>query len=353
MTPVFYCFNAKITNCNKACLSNIINSLILIMGVVATMVNETQKNLTAKAIKNKNGFGNYFRDNWDLYVMLAPAVVFILIFAYWPMYGVLMAFQNYNPFQGIMGSPWVGLAHFQRFFGTPTAMRIIINTIMLSVQTLIFTFPAPIFLAIMLHYCISRRFSKIVQTATYFPFFIATVVLVGMMHLFFSPSVGLVNHAIEAFGGQRIVFMADSAWFRPLYVGSRIWQGTGFAAIIYIAALAGVDPTLYEAASIDGASKWNRIRHIDIPTIAPTIIIMLILALGQIMNVGFEQVFLMQNPRNTEVSDIIATYVYRMGLLEGRFSFATAVGLFNSVVNFILLITVNWAARKASSTSLW
>jgi len=303
--------------------------------------------------RKKKGFGAYLKDNWDLYAMLAPAVVFIAIFAYWPMYGVLMAFQNFNPFQGISGSPWVGLQHFQRFFGTPTAMRIIMNTLILSIQTLIFTFPAPIILALMLHYCVSKRFSKIVQSVTYFPFFIATVVLVGIMHLFFSPSVGLVNHAIEALGGQRIVFMADSSWFRPLFVGSRVWQGTGFGAIIFIAALSGVDPALYEAAIIDGASKWNRIRHIDLPTIMPTIIIMLILSLGSIMNVGFEQVFLMQNARNTEVSEIIATYVYRMGLLEGRFSFAAAVGLFNSAVNFVLLIVVNMIAKKVSSTSLW
>ena len=303
--------------------------------------------------RKKKGLGAYLKENWDLYAMLAPAVIFIAIFAYWPMYGVLMAFQNFNPFQGVFGSPWVGLQHFERFFGTPTAMRIIMNTLILSVQTLIFTFPAPIILALMLHYCISKRFSRIVQSATYFPFFIATVVLVGMMHLFFSPSVGMVNHAIEALGGQRIVFMADSSWFRPLFVGSRVWQGTGFGAIIFIAALSGVDPTLYEAAIIDGASKWNRIRHIDLPTIMPTIIIMLILSLGSIMSVGFEQVFLMQNPRNTEVSEIIATYVYRMGLLEGRFSFAAAVGLFNSVVNFIMLITVNMIAKKVSSTSLW
>lgn len=303
--------------------------------------------------RKKKSFWAYFADNWDLYVMLAPAVTLILIFSYWPMYGVIMAFQNFNPFQGISGSPWVGLQHFQRFFGTPTAMRIIMNTIILSAQTLIFTFPAPIFLAIMLHYCVSKRFSRIVQSATYFPFFIATVVLVGMMHLFFSPSVGLVNHAIETLGGQRIVFMADSAWFRPLFVGSRVWQGTGFSAIVYIAALSGVDPTLYEAATIDGASKWNRIRHIDLPTIMPTIIILLILALGSIMSVGFEQVFLMQNPRNTAVSEIIATYVYSMGLLHGRWSFAAAVGLFNSVVNFIMLIAVNMIAKKVSSTSLW
>ncbi|MCL2378104.1 MAG: ABC transporter permease subunit [Defluviitaleaceae bacterium] len=303
--------------------------------------------------KKNRKLGAYLKDNWDLYVMLTPAVVFILIFAYWPMYGVLMAFQNFNPFQGVFGSPWVGMTHFQRFFGTPTAMRVITNTVVLSLQTLAFTFPAPIILALMIHYCVSKRFGRIVQSVTYFPFFIATVVLVGMMHLFFSPSVGLVNNAIDMMGGQRIVFMADAAWFRSLFVGSRVWQGTGFGAIIYIAALSGVDPTLYEAATIDGASKWNRIRHIDLPTIMPTIIILLILSLGQVMNVGFEQVFLMQNARNTGVSEIIATYVYRMGLMEGRFSFATAVGLFNSVVNFVLLILVNGVAKKVSSTSLW
>jgi putative aldouronate transport system permease protein len=301
----------------------------------------------------KKKFSIYIKENWDLYVMLLPAVAFIIIFAYWPMYGVLMAFQNFNPFDGIAGSPWVGLQHFERFFGTPTAMRIITNTVVLSVQTLLVTFPAPIILALMIHYCTGKRFARVVQSATYFPYFIATVVLVGMMHLFFSPSVGLINHIIEAFGGERIVFMADSAWFRPMYIGSRVWQGTGFAAIIYIAALSAVDPSLYEAATIDGASKWNRIRHIDLPTIMPTIIIMLILSLGSVMSVGFEQVFLMQNDRNTEVSEIIATYVYRMGLLENRFSFAAAVGLFNSVVNFALLIIFNTIAKRVSSTSLW
>jgi len=303
--------------------------------------------------RKRRSFLAYLKDNWDLYVMLAPAVIFIIIFAYIPMYGVLMAFQNFNPFQGISGSTWVGLQHFQRFFETPMARIVITNTVILSVQTLIFTFPAPIILALMLHYCISKRFAKVVQTATYFPFFIALVVLVGMMHIFFSPSVGLVNHAIEALGGQRIVFLADSAWFRPLYVGSRVWQGTGWGAIIYIAALSGVDPTLYESATIDGASKWDRIRHIDLPMIRPTIVILLILSLGGIMSVGFEQVFLMQNARNLETSEIIATYVYRVGLLENRLSFAAAVGLFNSVINFSLLIMVNFAARKLSSTSLW
>ncbi|MCL2015835.1 MAG: ABC transporter permease subunit [Defluviitaleaceae bacterium] len=305
------------------------------------------------AAKVRSDWAMYLKGNWDLYLMLAPAVILIAIFAYWPMYGVVMAFQNFNPISGITGSPWVGLMHFERFFATPTAMRIITNTVVLSVQTLIFTFPAPILLALMLHYCVSRRFARVVQTATYFPFFIATVVLVGMMHIFFSPSVGMVNHAIEALGGQRQVFMADSVWFRPLYVGSRVWQGTGFGAIIFIAALAGVDPGLYEAATIDGASKWKRILHIDLPCIMPTIVIMLILSLGSIMSVGFEQVFLMQNARNTAVSEIIATYVYSMGLLEGRFSFAAAVGLFNSVVNFALLIIVNQISRKVSETSLW
>jgi len=285
--------------------------------------------------------------------MLLPALVVIIIFAYLPMYGIIMAFQNFNPVQGLSDSPWVGLQHFERFFGTPTAMRVISNTLILSLQTIAFTFPAPIILALMIHYSVSKRLAKIVQTATYIPFFVAIVVLVGMMHIFFSPSVGIVNHAIDALGGERQVFMADSAWFRPLYVGSRVWQGTGFAAIIFIAALSAVDPTLYEAATIDGASKWHRIWHIDLPTIIPTIIIMLILAMGQVMSIGFEQVFLMQNPRNTAVSEIIATYVYRMGLLESRFSFAAAVGLFNSVVNFVLLVIVNWIARRLGNTSLW
>ena len=295
----------------------------------------------------------YLRSNWDLYVMLLPAVAFILVFAYWPMYGVLMAFQNFNPFSGIAGSPWVGFEHFIRFFSTPTSTRIILNTVILSLQTILWTFPAPIILALMIHYCINKRMGKIVQTAAYIPHFIATVVLVGMMSILLSPSIGLVNHAIEFLGGQRQVFMADSRWFRPLYVGSRVWQGTGFGAIIYIAALSSVDPTLYEAAKIDGASKWQRIWNIDLPTIMPTIVIMLILSLGSVMSVGFEQVFLMQNARNTEVSEIISTYVYHMGFTGGRFSFGAAVGLFNSVINFTLLVIVNYIARKVSSSSLW
>lgn len=297
--------------------------------------------------------GPYLKESYDLYLLVLPAVVYIVIFAYAPMYGVLMAFQDYVPTKGVLGSPFVGLKHFIRFLGAYSSRRIIFNTVVLSVYAIVVSFPFPIVLALMLHYSVSKKMGKIIQTVTYIPYFISVMVLVGMMNLFFSPNYGIVNVALQAFGREAIPFMSAEAYFRHMYVWSGIWQGTGFGAIIYFAALSGVDPTLYEVAKLDGAGKLDRIWNIDLPTIMPTCIIMLILSMGGLMSVGFDKTFLMQNARNSGVSEIISTYVYKMGIIDQRYSFSVAISLFNAVINFTLLCTVNWISKKVSETALW
>jgi putative aldouronate transport system permease protein len=290
---------------------------------------------------------------WDLYLLALPAVIYIVIFAYAPMYGVLMAFQDYVPSRGISGSSWVGFKHFIRFLSAYSSRRTIPNTIILSLYGIIASFPFPIVLALMLNYSVSRRVGKIVQTVTYIPYFISVMVLVGMMNLFFSPNYGLMNMIIRGLGFEVIPFMSGEQYFRHMYVWSGIWQGTGFGAIIYFSALSGVDPTLYEVAKLDGAGKLQRIWNIDLPTIKPTIVIMLILSMGSLMSVGFDKAFLMQNSRNSAVSEIISIFVYKVGLVDGRYSFSVAIGLFNSVINFTLLCIVNTISKKISETALW
>lgn len=319
-------------------------------GATAT---KTTRGLQRLKKKSGQSWGAYLKDNWDLYLLLLPAVVYTVLFLYVPMYGVLMAFQDYSPIKGVLGSPWVGLKHFERFFGTYAAGQVIGNTLILSFYSLLASFPFPIILALMLNYCIGKRFGKLVQTVTYMPYFISIMVLVGMMNIFFSANHGLVNTALEALGFEAQTFMSSEKYFRHLYVWSGIWQGTGYGSIIYFAALSGVDPTLYEAAKLDGASKLQRIRYIDLPCIMPTAIIMLILNTGSLMSVGFDKAFLMKNDRNSGVAEIISTYVYKVGLLDGRYSFSAAVNLFNSVINFILLVSINWISKKLSDTALW
>ncbi|MEZ0536470.1 ABC transporter permease [Caldicellulosiruptoraceae bacterium PP1] len=291
--------------------------------------------------------------NYQLYLLIMPTFLYFIIFKYIPMYGVLMAFEDYVPSRGIIGSPWVGLRHFVNFFNSFNFWDLIKNTVYLSVFQLIITFPFPIIIALMLNELTNEKIKKTIQTIIYAPYFISTVVLVGMMYVFLSPSSGIVNKIIEAISGNTIDFFSAPEWFRPLYIISSLWQGTGFGTVIYMAALASVDPQLHEAAIVDGASKLKRIFVIDLPAIMPVIIIQLILAVGNIMNVGFEKTFLMQTPLNLDVSEIIQTYVYKAGLLQAQYSFSTAVGLFNAVINFILLITVNALVKKISETSLW
>ncbi|MBD3917162.1 sugar ABC transporter permease [Paenibacillus sp. PR3] len=292
-------------------------------------------------------------NNYQLYLFLLPTIVFFAIFAYWPMYGVIIAFKDFSVTKGIMGSPWAGFEHFERFFHSYNFKELISNTLGLSVLGLIVTFPLPIILALSLNQVTNLNFKKFVQTTVYAPFFISTVVLSGMILVFLSPT-GIINQLIVHLGGHDpILFMSKPEYFKATYILSDVWQGTGFSAIVYLAALAGVNPEIHEAAIVDGATKWQRILNVDLPSIMPTAIILLILAVGNIMGVGFEKAYLLQTPTNLPSSEIISTYVYKVGLKQSQYSFSAAVGLFNSVINLILLLSVNKAAKKLSSTSLF
>lgn len=291
--------------------------------------------------------------NYQLYLFILPTLVFFAIFSYWPMYGVTIAFKDFSVARGIMDSPWVGLKHFDRFFTSFNFWQLIRNTLGLSIFGLLVTFPLPIILALSLNQVTNLRYKKFVQTTVYAPFFISTVVLSGMILVFLSPT-GIINQAIVHLGGQHpILFMSKPDYFKAIYIISDVWQGTGFGAIIYLAALAGVNPEIHEAAIVDGATKWQRILHVDVPSIMPTAVILLILAVGNVMNVGFEKAYLLQTPTNLPASEIISTYVYKVGLKQSQYSFSAAVGLFNSVINLILLLTVNKAAKKLANTSLF
>ena len=305
------------------------------------------------AAVKKQSFKAYMKGHYDLYLLLLPAILYTAVFLYIPMYGVLMAFQDYSPVKGIIGSNFVGLKHFKKFFSTYMAKQIISNTVILSGYSLLASFPFPVILALMLNYCVNRRFGKIVQTVTYMPYFISVMVLVGMMNIFFSTNYVVVNTVLQALGIEPFSFMSSEKSFRHMYVWSGIWQGMGYSSVIYFAALSGIDPTLYEAAELDGASKLQRIRYIDLPSIMPTVIIMLIMSAGNLMSIGFEKAYLMQNDRNSGVSEIIATYVYKVGLIDARYSFSAAINLFNSAINFVILIVINKISRKLSDTSLW
>lgn len=292
---------------------------------------------------------------WQLYVLVSPAVLFLLIFQYYPMYGAQIAFKRYIVTLGITGSPWIGFDHFTRFFNSYDFWLIMKNTIGLSLYELIAGFPFPILLALGLNYVKKAAFKKSVQMITYAPHFISVVVMVGMLLQFLDPRVGFINGFIGLFGFDPINFMAHASMFKSIYVWSSIWQNVGFACIIYLAALAGVDPTLHEAAVVDGATKVQRMWHIDIPGIMPIAIILLILNTGQMLNTGFEKVLLMQNPLNLRTSEVIDTYVYKVGLVSqaANFSYATAIGLFKSVISLILLFSVNKLAKKTGQSSLW
>ena len=288
-----------------------------------------------------------------MYAMLLPVATFYIVFHYWPMYGVQLAFKDFHVLKGISGSPWAGLKYFNQFFEGPFFSRVVTNTVTLSFLSLLFGFPLPILLAVMLNEVKNTAYKKFVQNVTYIPHFLSTVVLVGLISSFVNNDYGIVNILIRALGGQGANWLQKPDWFRPLYVGSSVWQNAGWDSIIYIAALSGVDPQLHESARLDGANRFQCIRHINIPGIMPTIVILLILNSGHIMSVGFEKAFLMQNDLNLGVADIIATYSYRMGIETAQFSLATSIGLFNSVINCSLLLLVNAVSRHVSETSLW
>jgi putative aldouronate transport system permease protein len=290
---------------------------------------------------------------YDLYLMLLLPVAWYIIFKYIPMYGLQIAFKDFSAAQGIWGSEWVGWTHFDRFFSSYYFWDLLWNTISLSLYSLLVGFPAPIFLALVINELSSKTAQKWVQNITYAPHFLSVVVIVGMLNLFLDPKTGIVNHFIEAFGGKAIDFIQKPDWFQTIFVGSNLWQHIGWSSIIYIAALSGIDPTLYEAAKMDGATRLQRIVHVSIPGLLPTIIILFILQIGSLMDIGFEKVLLMQNALNTENSEIIATFVYKNGIQNGQFSYTTAAGLFNSVIDFVLLLLVNGYARRKSEASLW
>lgn len=291
--------------------------------------------------------------NWELYLFIAPCMLYFFVFHYLPMYGVQIAFKNFQPARGISGSPWVGFDHFERFFNSYYFWDLLWNTLSISLYELAIGFPLPIILALAFNEIRNGIFKKSVQTITYAPHFISIVVMAGMIITFLSPSSGILIRMIEWVGLQPANFLEDPAWFKTVYVLSGVWQSAGWGTIIYLAALSGVDPQLHEAAIVDGASRFKRVLHINIPTIIPTISILLILNVGNILGVGYEKILLLQNSLNMESSDVISTFVYRAGLVNNQLSFSTAVGLFNSVVNAILLITVNRIAKKTSDNSLW
>ena len=306
--------------------------------------------------KNKRNFQDLKKDlkkhKW-LYVMLIIPVIFVVIWNYWPMYGVIIAFKDYSPAFGILGSPWVGLKHFERFFASYFFLEIIVNTLRLSLYSLLVSVPLPIILALLFNELNRKWFKSTAQTISYIPNFISVVVVIGMVQFFFSSQDGMINMLLNTFGFPSIDFLGSPKWFPHIYVWSGVWQGVGWGTLIYTAAMSGISPDQYEAAYLDGASRLQCIRHITIPSIMPTIVISTILATGSILSVGFEKTFLLQNAANLASSEVLSTYNYKMGIINGEYSFSAAVGLFNNVINFIVLFIVNKLAQKTNESSLW
>lgn len=303
--------------------------------------------------RQKKWFRGYMSTNWQLYLLLALIMFYFIIFKYLPIYGLSMAFMNFSPRLGFHGSEWVGLEQFEKLFTSRQFWPSLRNTLTLSLYSLAAGMPFPIIFALVLNSFQNERFKKVAQTVTYAPHFISTVVIVGMLKLFLSPSSGVVNHLFVALGGEPFNFFGSAAAFPHLYVWSDIWQNTGWNAVIYIAALSGIDPSLHEAAMVDGAGRLRRIFHIDIPGILPTFTILFIMRFGSIVNLGFEKVFLMQTSLNEATSETIATYAYKVGLQKAQYSYSAAVDMFNSCVTFVLLMLVNFGSRKLTTTSLW
>ncbi|WP_245920958.1 ABC transporter permease [Brachybacterium timonense] len=305
--------------------------------------------------QRKKSLRSRFAGSWQLYVLLAPAIIWVAIFAYWPMYGVQIAFRDYTPVGGITGSQWVGLKHFVRFVTSQNFEVLLTNTLVLAFYELIAGFPIPIILALALNGIRQKYFSRVVQLITYAPNFISVVVVVGILVMLLDPGTGILNVGMRAIGIDPPAFLTDPGWFRHTYVWSGIWQTAGFSAIIYLAALSSVPPELHEAAKVDGASHLRRMWHIDVPAILPIAVVLLILNVGTIMSVGFEKVLLLQNPLNLTTSQVIDTYVYQVGLNSPipQYSYATAIGLFRSVISLVLLITVNYLSKRITKAGLF
>ena len=312
--------------------------------------------LINKTANKPKGFRLFFRKcvrDKELILLVLIPVAWYIIFCYAPMYGLQIAFKDFRPTRGISGSPWVGFEHFIRFFESFYFKRIVLNTFIINVYNLIFGFPIPIIFALLLNEVRSNRYKRLIQTVTYFPNFISTVIVVGMITMLFAADTGVLNFTGLFNNGVKSPITNDPAYFRFLYIGSGIWQSFGFSSVLYIAAITAIDPQLYEAATVDGASRIKQIIHITLPCIMPTIIIRLLLQLGQMFSQGAEKILLMYTPSTYVVADVISTYVYRAGLVGMEYSFGSAVGLFNTVLNFIFLVLFNTIARKAGETSLW
>ena len=311
-----------------------------------------QKNTAPRLEKNQK-WRKILRNNWELYLLVLPAVAYFVIFEIVPLNGLQIAFRDFRITREMSEAEWVGFKHFERFVTGHYFTEVISNTIRLSLYSLILSVPLPVGLALMLNYCRNKRFVKIVQTVSYAPHFISTVVVISMLNLFLNPDNGVITNVIEQLGGKATNLMASPDAFPHLYVWSGIWQGLGWSAIIYIGALTGVSPELHEAAVLDGATILQRIRYVDIPGIKNTIIMLLIMKTGQVLGVGFEKVYLMQNALNSSTAEVISTYTYKMGMTDGQYSFATAIGFFNSVISFFLVMLVNSIAKKYSDNSLY
>ncbi|WP_050524571.1 ABC transporter permease [Pseudorhodobacter wandonensis] len=296
---------------------------------------------------------DHLKREWQLYVMLLPTIIWLLVFLYKPMYGLQIAFKDFSVFRGVAGSPWVGLEHFQTLFGNDQFLRALKNTIILSFYGLIFGFPMPILLALMFNEVLHQTFKKTAQTIVYLPHFISSVIIAGIVITAFSPSAGIVNTVLGWFGYDAVYFLTKPEWFRPIFVGTGIWQEAGFQSIVYLAAIAGVSPTLYESAVVDGASRWQMVWKITVPSILPTIIIMLIIRIGNMLEVSFEMIILLYQPATYQTADVVNTFIYRQGIQGGQYDLAAAAGLFNAVVAFVLVMTANTISKRYSRTSLW
>ena len=311
------------------------------------------KNHKTKVPKKKINYAVYFKNNWQLYVLILPAIIYFIVFNYMPLYGIQIAFKDFKAVFGISGSKWVGLKHFENFFHAYYFNRLLANTLLLNVYNLLWSFPVPIILAILLNQIKGPKIKRFIQTSIYVPYFISTVVLAGMLYIFLSPTSGIFNILRQALGMKSVDFMSDAKAFRTIYIVSGIWQSAGWGTILYIASLSGVDPSLYEAAEIDGASIWQKIRYIDMPSIVPVIVMVFILDCGKLLSSNTDKALVMQTAGNIPTSDIIGVYVYNVGLGSGQFSYTTAIGLFINIINFIIIITANQISKKISDVGLF
>jgi putative aldouronate transport system permease protein len=297
--------------------------------------------------------GDHLKREWQLYLMLLPTIIWLLVFLYKPMYGLQIAFKDYSIFRGVAASPWIGFEHFETLFNNDQFIRAVRNTVYISFLSLIFGFPMPILLALGFNEILKEWYKKAAQTIVYLPHFISSVIIAGIVITAFSPSAGLVNTFLGWFGIDSIYFLTRPEWFRPIFVGTTIWQEAGFQSIVYLAAIAGVSPTLYESAVVDGASRWQMMWKITIPSILPTIIIMLIIRIGNMLEVSFEMIILLYQPATYQTADVVNTFIYRQGLQGGQYDLAAAAGLFNAVVAFVLVMSANAISKRYSRTSLW